>query len=274
VVKASYPADYPREQPDENYKGHYTLNDDTQADVIRTLVAAYQHYRRPEYLQAAKRGGDFLLLAQMPEPQPVWAQQYDAAMHPAWARAFEPPSVTSRESAGAIDCLLDLYLTTGDKRYVESLPPAMAWFQRAGLAPGRWARLYELQTNRPIYGDRDKHIHYTLEELSEERRTGYGWQGSYRIPATLERAEGILKAGREKWLASHEVAPLSPAQKEARAAELAPRVREMIDSLDAQGRWLTPGKKKYKGLDGPWVDMATFDANFRTLCDYLELVAR
>ena len=40
----------------------------------------------------AERAGDFILAAQMPEPQPAWAQQYDAAMHPAWARKFEPAS--------------------------------------------------------------------------------------------------------------------------------------------------------------------------------------
>jgi hypothetical protein len=51
-------------------------------------------------------------------------------------------------------------------------------------------------------------------------------------------------------------------------------VNEIIAALDKQGRWITPGKKRYKGLDGPWVDMATFEGNFRTLCEYLELVAR
>jgi hypothetical protein len=114
VLRASYPKDYPREQPDDNYRGHYTLNDDTQSDAIRTLLEAHRRTGRAEYLKAAKRGGDFLLLAQMPEPQPVWAQQYDAAMHPAWARAFEPPSVTSNESAGVVELLLDQYMSTGD----------------------------------------------------------------------------------------------------------------------------------------------------------------
>jgi PelA/Pel-15E family pectate lyase len=274
VLKASYPADYPREQPDANYTGHYTLNDDTQSDAIRTLLDAHRRTGRAEYLRAAKHGGDFLLLAQMPEPQPVWAQQYDSAMHPAWARAFEPPSVTSRESAHVIELLLDLYLTTGDKRYIEPVPAALAWFKRSALSPGLWSRLYELQTNRPIYGDRDKRIHYTLEEISEERRTHYAWQRSFDIPAVIEHAEKVLEAGRKKWQASHKPLPLTPAQKVARAAELEPHVREIIGALDKQGRWITPAARKYQGLDGPWVDMGTFNTNLRALCDYLEVAPR
>ncbi len=275
VLKASYPKDYPREQPDGDYKGHYTLNDDTQSDAIRTLLDAHRRRARPEYLKAAKRGGDFLLLAQMPEPQPVWAQQYDTKMHPAWARAFEPPSVTSNESAQVVELLLDLYLETGNKRYLEPVAAAVAWFKRSALSPGLWSRFYELGTNRPIYGDRDKKIHYTLEELSEERRTGYAWQRGFGIPAMIERAEGVIKAGREKWRASHRPAKLTSAQKTARAAELEPRVRELIGALDDQGRWVSPAsKKKYDGLEGSWVEMATFDANLRTLCDYLEVAPR
>jgi PelA/Pel-15E family pectate lyase len=38
-----------------------------------------------------------------------------------------------------------------------------------------WARYYELGTDRPIFGDRDKTIHDTVNELSLERRNGYGW---------------------------------------------------------------------------------------------------
>jgi PelA/Pel-15E family pectate lyase len=274
VRKASYPADYPREQPDANYMGHYTLNDNTQSDAIRTLLDANQRTGRSEYLRAAKRGGEFLLLAQLPEPQPVWAQQYDSAMHPAWARAFEPPSVTSNESARVVELLLDLYLATGDKRYIDPVPAALAWFKRSALSPGLWSRLYELQTNRPIYGDRDKRIHYTLEEVSEERRTRYAWQRSFGIPAVLERAEKLLEVGRKKWLSSHKPAPLTPAQKAARAAELEPRVREIIGALDEQGRWISPAGRQYQGLDGPWVEMGTFNTNLRTLCDYLEIAPR
>ena len=42
-------------------------------------------------------------------------------------------------------------------------------------APPLWARLYEIGTDKPIFGERDRMIHYDVAELSLERRNGYGW---------------------------------------------------------------------------------------------------
>ena len=50
-----------------------------------------------------------------------------------------------------------------------------------GDAPGGgrlWARYYEIGTNRPLFGDRDKTIHDNVDEISVERRNGYAWFGS------------------------------------------------------------------------------------------------
>ena len=55
-------------------------------DVIEMLFFAADVYGDDRYRAAALRAADFLLLAQMPEPQPAWAQQYDENMHPCWAR--------------------------------------------------------------------------------------------------------------------------------------------------------------------------------------------
>ena len=38
-----------------------------------------------------------------------------------------------------------------------------------------WARYYEIGTDRPILGDRDKTIHDKVNEISLERRNGYSW---------------------------------------------------------------------------------------------------
>ena len=144
VQAARFPKDYPREYPKHNYNGYYTLNDNTQRDCVMTLLDAAKRLGRPEFRAAALKGGNFLLLAQLPEPQPTWAQQYNPQLEPAWARAFEPPSVCSNESGGAMRLLIDLYLETGDAKYLEPLPRAIAWFKRSEIAPGIWARLYEI----------------------------------------------------------------------------------------------------------------------------------
>ena len=97
VKPASYPDSWPRTWPGSDYQGHYTFNDDSIIDMIDAMLEAAQIYKEPRYLASAEQGGEFILLAQMPEPQPGWAQQYDREMHPAWARAFEPPSVGSND---------------------------------------------------------------------------------------------------------------------------------------------------------------------------------
>jgi hypothetical protein len=272
VQPARIPREYPREYPKTNYLGHYTLNDNTQRDCVLTLLEAAQRTGRAEYRAAALRGGDFLLLAQLPEPQPAWAQQYNAQLEPAWARAFEPPSVCTSESVGVIRLLVDLYVETGDEKYLAPIPRALAWFERSAIAPGRWARMYELGTNTPIYGDRDGKIKYRVEELSAERQTGYSWQGDYGVQGARRHYEDVKAAGRDALLAQRAAAAekaRTPAAKAARARALAPRVEAVIARLDAAGRWLGSGGRRSTGEQ---ITTTAFIANLRTLCDYLEAV--
>jgi len=167
VTRASYPESWPRTWPGANYQSHYTFNDNSIVDAIDAMLEAARIYSEPRYLQSAEKGGDFILLAQMPEPQPGWAQQYDREMHPAWARRFEPASITGGESQSAMKALLLLYRETSNRKYLEPLPRALAYYRRSVLpeadspseirrraCPGRvpcLARFYELKTNRPLY---------------------------------------------------------------------------------------------------------------------------
>lgn len=41
-----------------------------------------------------------------------------------------------------------------------------------------WARYYSIDTEKPIFGDRDKTIHDEVNELTLERRNGYAWYGT------------------------------------------------------------------------------------------------
>ena len=224
IVKAHCPADYPHEFPKVNYYAHYTLNDYTHMDCIATMLDAFHRTGKREYLDAAKRGGDFLILAQMPEPQPVWAQQYNALMEPAWARAFEPPSVTGNESVGAMQALMDLHVETGEEKFLKPLPAAIAWFKRSESAPGKWARYYELQTNRQLFGDRDGKIYHHLADISEERQRGYSWQGDYHAPRMLAFYEKLQREGRDAMLKERDAKAAK--RKPSSAKSLEPRVRD------------------------------------------------
>jgi PelA/Pel-15E family pectate lyase len=69
----------------------------------------------------------------------------------------------------------------------------LAWVREPGSLPGEavptpgapplWARYYELGSLTPIFGDRDRTIHYVLGEISAERRSGYAWYGTWPAAA-------------------------------------------------------------------------------------------
>lgn len=131
VKPASYPESWSRTYPGGKYWYSYTLNDNAMADTIDALLLASKIYGEPKYLNAALKGGEFLILAQMPDPQPAWAQQYDFDMHPCWARKFEPASMTGGESQGAIRILLRLFVETGDKKFLVPIPKALDYLERS-----------------------------------------------------------------------------------------------------------------------------------------------
>ena len=90
--KASFPDyDWRTEGRVKEYWTQYTLNDGLAGTVSETLLDAAEVYKDAKYKAALAKLGDFLLLAQMPEPQPAWGQQYSYDMQPIWARRFEPP---------------------------------------------------------------------------------------------------------------------------------------------------------------------------------------
>lgn len=267
VQAAKFPKDYPREHPKHTYYGYYTLNDNTHRDCVVTLLDAAKRLGKPEYRAAALKGGDFLILAQLPEPQPAWAQQYGPQLEPAWARAFEPPSVCSNESGGAMRLLVDLYLESGDEKYLEPLPRAIAWFKRSEVAPNTWARMYELNTNKPIYGDRDGKIKYRIEDLSPERQTGYSWKGAYGVPSAIAYYEEVKAAGRDAYLAKrakNAESARTDKGKANRLKALEPKARAALAALDDKGRWLENSKT------GARIRTEIFVRNMETLADYVE----
>ena len=140
-------------------------------------------------MDAAVKAGEFLLDAQFPKPQQGWAQTYDANMQPVWGRKFEPPAVASRETAGAITCLVELYQRTGDARFLAAAREAAEWLRAVRLPDGDWARFYELSTNRPLYVDNDEKLTYEPKNLLDH----YSLKSQADIPKALayvDAAEG------------------------------------------------------------------------------------
>ncbi len=255
-LRASLPDEWSREHPGGDYWWHYTFNDGTMSDTVEALLEAHDVYGDAKYLDAARRCGDFIRRAQLPEPQPAWAQQYDRNMHPAWARKFEPPAVTAGESQKLLRTLLLLHARTGDATYLERFSRAIAWLKRSTLPDGRLARFYELRTNRPLYMTRD----YKLTHDDGDVPTHYSFTVASNI-ASIERAYERAKRQRPA-----EAARSKP--KERAAPPTDADVRRLLAAMDARGAWVEQGRLKYHKVDGPLIDSATFIRNVGVLARY------
>ncbi|MBM4155681.1 MAG: polysaccharide lyase [Lentisphaerae bacterium] len=245
VKAASYPDAWSRTFPGRDYKADYTFNDNALADMIDTMFeaslvlssasadGAAQALGRACRAAAEKAGG-FILLAQMPDPQPAWAQQYDADMHPAWARKFEPPSITGGESQGILRILMRLHRETGDRRFLEPVPRALAYLRRSLLPNGQLARFHELKTNTPLYFTKDYRLVYDDGDLP----THYAFKVSSDLDSIARQYE---QAAREPWKApagGPRIPTLDGGTRKAAAGAIA--------AQDAEGRWVEKGGLKYQ----------------------------
>lgn len=263
VVRASYPDyDWRTEGKIKDYWNKYTLNDGLAGTVSETLLKAFELTRDPRFKVALSRLGDFLILAQMPDPQPAWAQQYGDDMRPIWARRFEPAAVTGGESQDALETLLKIARVTGDAKYLEPVPRALDYLKRSLLPDGRLARFYELRTNKPLYMTRNGK-EYSLTYEDSELPAHYGWKVDSRL-AAIEARYRALKGGRD-----------DRADERQNEGDLERQVRRIVQELDDQGRWIS----RYAGerLVGQpkftpgrlYLSSEVFSKNLETLSQYL-----
>lgn len=262
IVKAQFPDyDWKTQGKIRDYWAVYTLNDNVAGTVADTLLAAHQAYKDAKYKVALEKLGDFLILAQMPEPQPGWCQQYNFDMVPIWARKFEPPALTGWESQDVLETLLKIARYTGEKKYLEPIPRALAYYQKSLLPDGRVARYYEFKTNKPLYMD----ARYQLTYDDRAAPAHYGWKQPARFDA-IGKAYHEVQSGRDS-------AP-SLAAKEAER-----EVRRIIEALDKEGRWIMTyagerlvGQPKFR--DGfRFLSSEVFSRNVEILSAYVQATA-
>ncbi len=191
------------------YHDAITFNDDAMVHILELLRAVAGRQGEFAFVPAAlaaqaeqrlARGIACLLAAQLKDAdgrRTIWGQQHDAlTLRPCAARNFEPISECSLESVGLVQFLMTIPRPAPE--IVAAIEGACAWFPIHALrgvrwdrdattgtglvpqagAPDLWARFYEFGTGQPIFSERDRMVHYTVTELSLERRKGYGWYNS------------------------------------------------------------------------------------------------
>ncbi len=255
-----------------NYHDYATFNDQGINDCIRVMIEADSFYGNPEFARSLRDVGRFMMISQLPPPQPGWAQQYNEFLQPAWARAFEPPSVCPAATLHNINSLIDLYLHTKRTELLEPIPDAIRWLKSSRLPNGKWGRFLELGTNRPLYYDRGRIRVDSLLQLSLERRTGYAYETDIN---------DAVNAAEQRFMQVSGQAPKTPEHdKEAVIKKLAEDARKIIESQDEQGRWIAhkntfreevPGKiwnGEYRTEDR--ISSELFNRNVNILCAFLE----
>ena len=262
------------------FHDYFTFNDGAINDCIRVMIEAHQNYGNIEYLSCLEKGGDFIILSQLPPPQSGWAQQYNHYLQPAWARVFEPPSVCPLVTTRNIRTLTDLYLYTELEKYLYPIPDAIRWIKESRLPNGRWPRFCELGTNKPIY------YANRVRMSSYEAAGGRGGQSTAKLiglEKLTENYNDVKNLGIEKYLEKINQ-PLSRNEILEKISNLEPVIKEIISSQDNKGRWIThdaelPEREPVRmaKLTGriiyeDRIFTRVFLSNMNSLCEYLELV--
>jgi PelA/Pel-15E family pectate lyase len=211
ILAAQYPnGGWPQNYPlDGGYHDSITFNDGAMVNILlllRDTAAGRREFAfvpaelRSQAAASEQRGLACLLRCQVQASSRLtaWPQQCDMlTLAPTSARNYEMPAISSGESAAILGYLMTLEQPSAD--VVRAVHAAAAWMEATKLrdvawgpakngsgrtllpSPGAdplWARYYEIGSNRPLFGDRDKTIHDDVNEISAERRNGYGWYGT------------------------------------------------------------------------------------------------
>jgi len=226
-----------------DYHDYATFNDQGINDCIRTMMDAARFYGKSEYKECLNKAGRFMVISQLPPPQPGWAQQYNEFLQPAWARDFEPPAVCPAVTVNNLFTLMDLYLLTNNNVYLKPIPDAILWLENIRLPNGKWARFVELGTGKSLYYDRDRVRVESVNDLHIERRTGYGYESN--LLERLQQAKERFRHIRDK---SGAYGPLSNQKQKLR--KIIPKVKEIIATQDKSGRWVTKNDRFRKYTPG------------------------
>jgi PelA/Pel-15E family pectate lyase len=178
--------------------------------------------RRGRAADAIARGIDCILKTQIKQDGKLtaWCAQHDEkTLKPAWARSYEPPSLSGAESVSIVRFLMSIEEPTPE--IITAIEGAVAWFRSVAMKGVRiesirrddgrterrlildpdasplWARFYELGTDRPLYLDRDSVFRYDFNEISYERRSGYRYHGTW--------AASLLATEYPAWCQKHKL---------------------------------------------------------------------
>ncbi|WP_347838399.1 pectate lyase [uncultured Draconibacterium sp.] len=232
LIAAQYPnGGWPQFWPlrGDKYYSRITFNDEAMIRVMNLLSGVAKGNKPFSFIdkkrqklatEAVELGLECILNCQVKQNGKLaaWCAQHDEhTLEPAWARAYEPPSLSGSESVGVLRYLMSIQNPSPE--VVEAVEAGVSWLKSVAIksvrldkvrnpdgrneriltpdenAPLLWARFYELETNRPLYLDRDSKFRYNYSEVGYERRSGYDYHGFW--------ASSLLKKDYPIWKAKY-----------------------------------------------------------------------
>lgn len=223
---------FPQYYPNTSlYRAQITYNDNAMINALTVLDNLAKETGGFERLaddrlkkraaDAVARGVDCILKTQIVQGDSlaIWAAQYNQeTLQPEQARAFEPVSLSTSESVNIVRFLMKHPITPAIEKAIES---AIRWFEIHDLEGYRfdkttnpktgktvrdlvpdstsviWSRFYDIENNKPLFGDRDNSVTYDFSEISDERKNGYAWFGNWPIK--------LLEKDYPKWKKNKEI---------------------------------------------------------------------
>ena len=264
--------DYPHHFKDD-YTSFYTFNDDVIWGNIDFLIQCYVTLGEERLLDPIKRGMNFYLITQQGNPQGGWGLQYDMDLKPAHARSYEPPALVPSATYEHCMLLLRFYEYTGDRRFLARIPDAIEWLENSRLPQnetggGRYTHpvFIEAGTNKALYAHRSGtgviDGRYWYDYKDEKPLLHYGAKTNVPVEKLKEEYKRIAS------LSPQEATKNSPLKIESFQNDITPQqyyetawplddgpdvarrkynasvkidesqVRKIINSLDAQHRWM------------------------------------
>lgn len=208
ILNAQYPnGAWPQVYPlMGGYHDALTYNDGgfaNQATFMRTIGERKGDYAfvppalAAEATQSAQKAMNVLLKSQVVVngKKTVWGQQHDPiTLQPVGARNYEMKSLAAAESAGLLIFLMQQDNPTREMQ--DAVHAGIAWLKDHAImgyewttrtpAEGRmlyakegagplWSRFYDIESGKPIFGERDQRVFDNIADVGIGRRNGYSW---------------------------------------------------------------------------------------------------
>lgn len=248
-----------------DYSSFVTINDDVLPENIDFLIQCYTSLNMEELQEPILRAMHCLRDLQQPLPLAGWADQYTVEdLKPAHARSYEPRAVNTGTTQQMIRLMIDYYKMTGDKSYLRGIPDAITFLEGQQLPAdlperiGRrklsddeifMARFINPDDGQPQLvhrkGSNVKNGAYYTDTIPTGTIAHYNSFQTGNIPMLRQAYQEALALDEQ---ALQQASPLNKAAQSGpkdyyyrgrlRGRMPMPDAKEVIASLDKEGRWI------------------------------------